>query len=159
MNSPFLVEDVQSQNKESDLYSVEFNRTNFGWDVVKTFVGLKFIRFVDSYRILSTDAIAANNSFASLDAVNNLFGAHLGGELFYDLGFRWSGSVKGSWGLYANFSDFDSTNGLATGPLLSTESNQFSISTAAELNFLAHYQIRTDMRCLLYTSPSPRDRG
>ena len=146
VNSPFLVEDVQQQNKESDLYSIELNRTNFGWDVVKTFVGLKFIRFDDSYRIISTDAIAANNSFTSLDSVNNLFGGHLGGELFYDLGFRWSGSVKGSWGLYANFSDFDSTNGLATGPLLSTESNQFSISTAAELNFLAHYQIRTDMR-------------
>ena len=146
VNSPFLVEDVQSQSKESDLYSVEFNRTSFGWDVVKTFVGLKFIRFDDSYRILSTDAIAANNSFTSLDSVNNLFGGHLGGELFYDLGFRWSGSVKGSWGLYANLSDFDSTNGLATGPLLTSESNQFSISSAAELSFLAHYQIRTDMR-------------
>jgi len=81
-----------------------------------------------------------------LDAVNNLFGAHIGGELFYDIGFRWSGSVKGSWGVYANFSDFDSTNGLATGPLFSNESNQGTISTAAELNFLAHYQIQTDIR-------------
>ena len=146
VNSPFLVEDLQQQNKESDLYTIEYNRVNYGWDVVKTFVGLKYIRFDDSYRILSTDAFPANNSFASLDSVNNLFGAHLGGELFYDIGFRWSGSVKGSWGLYANFNDFDSTNGVADGPLLSTESTQGTVSTAAELNFLAHYQIRTDMR-------------
>ncbi len=145
-NSPFLSEDFQQQSKQSELYSVEFNRTNFGWDVVKTFAGLKFIRFDDSYRILSTGTLPEDNSFSSLDAVNNLFGAHLGGELFYDIGFRWSGSVKGSWGVYANFNDFDSTNGLGDGPLLSRESNQATISTAAELNFLAHYQIRTDLR-------------
>ena len=35
---------------------------------------------------------------------------------------------------------------MADGPLLSTESTQGTVSTAAELNFLAHYQIRTDMR-------------
>ena len=146
-NSPFLAEDFQQQSKESELYSFELNRTNFGWDVVKTFAGFKFIRFDDSYRILSTDAsFPPNNSFTSLDAVNNLFGAHLGGELFYDIGYRWSGSVKGSWGVYANFNDFDSTNGLGDGPLFSNESNQATISTAAELNFSAHYQIRTDLR-------------
>ena len=48
--------------------------------------------------------------------------------------------------MYANFNDFDSTNGVANGPLLSNESTQGTVSTAAELNFLAHYQIRTDMR-------------
>jgi len=146
-NSPFLAEDFQQQSKESELYSFELNRTNFGWDVVKTFAGFKFIRFDDSYRILSTDSsFPPNNSFTSLDAVNSLFGAHLGGELFYDIGYRWSGSVKGSWGVYANFNDFDSTNGLGDGPLFSNESNQATISTAAELNFSAHYQIRTDLR-------------
>ena len=146
-NSPFLAEDFQQQSKESELYSFELNRTNIGWDVVKTFAGFKFIRFDDSYRILSTDAsFPPNNSFTSLDAVNSLFGAHLGGELFYDIGYRWSGSVKGSWGVYANFNDFDSTNGLGDGPLFSNESNQATISTAAELNFSAHYQIRTDLR-------------
>jgi hypothetical protein len=146
VNSPFLTEDFQEQSKSSKLYSLEYNRVNFGWDVVKTFAGLKFIRFDDSYRILSLDSNPANDNFASLDAVNNLFGAHLGGELFYDIGYRWSGSVKGSWGVYANFSDFDSTNGRSTGSLFSRESNQGTISTAAELNFLAHYQIRTDIR-------------
>lgn len=145
-NSPFLVEDFQEQSKASKLYSIEYNRVNFGWDVVKTFAGLKFIRFDDSYRILSTDVDPANNRFASLDSVNNLFGAHLGGELFYDIGFRWSGSVKGSWGVYANFSDFDSTIGRSTGTPFSRENTQGTISTAAELNFLAHYQIQTDIR-------------
>ena len=147
-NSPFLTEDFQQQNKESKLYSIEYNRVNFGWDVIKTFAGLKFIRFDDSYRIVSTDStFPANNSFSALDSVNNLFGAHIGGELFYDIGFRWSGSVKGAWCVYANFSDFDSTNGQGTtGSLFSNESNQGTISTAAELNFLAHYQIQTDIR-------------
>jgi len=87
-----------------------------------------------------------NNSSSSLDSVNNLFGAHIGGELFYDIGYRWSGSVKGSWGVYANFNDFDSTVAAATGSPLTTESNQGTISTAVDLSFLAHYQIRTDMR-------------
>ena len=145
-NSPFLAEDSQQQSKESKLYSIEYNRVNYGWDVVKTFAGFKFLRFDDSYRILSTDEIDANNSFASLDAVNNLFGAHLGAELFYDIGYRWSGSIKGSWGLYANFNDFDSSNGLSTGPLFTNESTQGTISTAAELSVLAHYQIQTDIR-------------
>ena len=149
-NSPAfgVFEDTQNQSKESDLYSVEFNQVNYGWDVVKTFAGLKFIRFDDSYRIdRSSTTIPNADNFTSLDATNNLFGAHLGGELFYDIGYRWSGSIKGKYGVFVNIYDFDSANRVTeSGPVFENESSDVTIATSAELSFLAHYQIRTDMR-------------
>ncbi len=167
-NNLFLNVDFQSQNKESDIYSIEYNRVNWGWDLVKTFVGVKFLRFDDSYRISAASAARgpqveqrdvfgniivpaqpgrpADSGFFSMDAVNSLFGAQVGGELFYDIGYRWSTSVAGKWGVFANISDFDTTTIGNTGSPLVSENNESTISTAAELNFLAHYQIRTNLR-------------
>ena len=145
-NSPFIAEDFQEQSKESSLYSIEYNRVNWGWDLVKTYVGVKYLRFEDSYQLLAADPIPANNSFQALDASNNLIGAHVGGELFYDIGYRWSGSIGGKYGIFANFNEFEATNGVANGPLFSSDEDNGTISTIAELNFLAHYQIRTNLR-------------
>ena len=44
----------QSQRKESDLYAVEINRVNWGWDLVKTFSGFRVLTFQDSYNVRST---------------------------------------------------------------------------------------------------------
>ena len=147
-----VFEDTQDQSKESDLYSVEYNRVSYGWDVVKTFVGVRYIRFDDSYQLDQVSSTSAFDNFTSLDATNNLFGAHVGGELFYDIGYRWSGSIRGKYGVFLNIYDFDSTNGpspngpFSDSPTFSNESNDVTVATAAELNFLAHYQIRTNLR-------------
>jgi hypothetical protein len=167
-DNQFLTADFQSQNKESDIYSIEYNRVNWGWDLVKTFVGFKFIRFDDSYRIASSTsargprdeqrdvfgnvivpasgAQSASSGFFSMDTANSLFGAHLGGELFYDVGYRWSTSVAGKWGAFLNVNDFDTITTGSDGSPFATENDGVTLSTSAELNILAHYQINTMLR-------------
>ncbi len=167
-NNQFLSVDFQSQNKESDIYSIEYNRVNWGWDLVKTFVGFKFLRFDDSYRIATASGArgpqpeqrdvfdnvivpaqagrSADSGFFSMDASNSLFGVQVGGELFYDIGYRWSTSVGGKWGAFLNLNDFDTVTIGNSGTPFETENDGSTISTAAELNILAHYQIRTNLR-------------
>ena len=154
----------QTQRKESDLYAVEFNRVNWGWDLIKTFSGFRYISFQDSYNVQSTGTRAQVDAFGNvitnatgntqfdevngdftLDASNTLVGFQVGGELFYDVGYRWSASGFGKFGLFANFNDYDTnfTNGDFN---VSSESDNVTVSSAAELGILAHYQIRTNLR-------------
>ena len=167
-DSPLLSVDTQSQEKSSDLYSIEFNKVSYGWDLVKSFVGFRFIRFDDSYRVAASrgdrfpqpaqfDVFgnliqpalpggAAASGLNTLDASNSLVGLHAGGELFYDVGYRWSASIAGKYGVFANFHDFDTNSFFSSGAPFSDESEDVDISTAAELNIFAHYQVRTNLR-------------
>ena len=167
-DSPLLIVDTQTQEKSSDLYSIEYNKVSYGWDLVKTFVGLRFIRFDDSYRVAASrgDRLAqpaqfdvfgnliqpalpgapAASGLNTLDAANSLVGAHIGGELFYDVGYRWSASISGKYGAFVNFHDFDTNSFFSSGSPISDESEDVDISTAAELNIFAHYQVRTNLR-------------
>ena len=147
---------AQSQRKESDLYSVEFNRVNWGWDLIKTFSGIRMLSFQDSYNVQSTSFRTATDALGNtiaapvegdftLDASNFLVGAQVGGELFYDVGYRWSASGFGKFGIFANFNDFD-TNFNNGNFNTSSESDNATVSTVAELGALLHYQIRTNLR-------------
>ena len=154
----------QTQEKESDLYSIEFNRVNWGWDLVKTFSGFRFIRFDDSYSVTSTGTRPQLDAFGNpltsaggntvfeavdgdftLDAANTLLGGQVGGELFYDIGYRWSFSGFGKFGLFANFNDFDINYNNDTFNS-NSESDSVTLSSVLELGILAHYQIRTNLR-------------
>ncbi len=145
----------QTQRKESDLYALEFNRVNWGWDLIKTFSGIRVLKFDDSYSVASSVQTAAADASAppvtttagnfSLDASNLLVGAHIGGELFYDIGYRWSVSGFSKFGLFASFSDFD-TNLNNDGFNFSSESDNATVSSVIELGALAHYQLRTNLR-------------
>ena len=146
----------QTQRKESSLYAIEINRVNWGWDLIKSFSGIRFLSFQDSYNVQSTSNRstfdAAGNFLTeeidgdfTLDASNTLVGAHIGGELFYDVGYRWSASGFGKFGIFANFNDFD-TNFNNGNFNVSSESDNVTISTVAELGALVHYQIRTNLR-------------
>jgi len=133
----------QTQTKESDLYSLEFNRVNWGWDLIKTFTGFRVVKFDDSYNVTSSN-LGSTGDF-TLDAANTLFGVQIGGELFYDIGYRWSASAFNKFGLFANFNDFD-TNFNNDGLNFSSENDGVTLASVWELGVLAHYQIRTNLR-------------
>ena len=138
----------QTQTKESDLYSIELNRVNWGWDLIKTFAGFKFVKFDDSYNVTSSGFTPLGDPTSgdfTLDANNTLLGGQIGGELFYDVGYRWSASGFGKFGLFANFNDFD-TNFNVDDVNFSDENDDVTLSTVIELGVLAHYQIRTNLR-------------
>lgn len=163
-SSSFFNANFQSQSKETDLYSIEYNRVNWGWDLVKSFIGLRYIRMDDSYSIRSTQnprgftpanpatgagailARSGGSGLFSMDATNNLFGPQIGGELFYDIGYRWSASAFGKFGVFVNANEFDTrlvNNGLVA---IDSENTDATIATTAELGFIAHYQLRTNLR-------------
>ena len=77
---------------------------------------------------------------------DSLFGGHIGAELFYDIGYRFSLSGVSKFGVYANINEVDNflVNNDVT--LLDTEDNSATISTTYDLQFLAHYQIRQTAR-------------
>jgi hypothetical protein len=165
--TPFFGADQQDETKQTSLASVEFNKTNWGWDVVKTFVGLRYIYVDDSYQMISHRSAAAvpDNPLTiadesqpafteqgkyKMDATNNLIGVHIGEELFYDVGYRLSlsGVIKG--GLYANINQFDTSASkqILTGPnagaetiFLTNEDNNSTFSTSVELDLLIHFQL------------------
>ena len=164
LSDAFTGATAQTQRKESDLYAIEINQVNWGWDLFKTFTGVRYLSFQDSYSVDSTSNRAQVDAFGNvitnatgntqfeeingdftLDASNTLVGAHIGGEVFYDVGYRWSASGFGKFGIFANFSDFD-TNFNNDDFNVSSESDNFTVSTVAEIGALVHYQIRTNLR-------------
>jgi hypothetical protein len=142
----------QSQAKETFLHSLEFNRVKWGWDVMKSFVGLRYFLVDDSYSMFSQSAavapsfanpagIPAEQGFFQMDAVNHLIGPHIGGELYYDVGYRWSLSGFSKAGIYANFNQFDTrlvSNGVT---FVDAEDNNATISTSYEAGLMAKYRL------------------
>ncbi len=90
------------QFQKSDLHSFELNRTWWGADVAKAFLGARYIYFDDEFH-LSSSNIFGERGIHTLDHTNLLFGLHAGGEVIYDIGYRLSFSAAGKLGGYANF--------------------------------------------------------
>ena len=153
--SSFFGATEQTQFKETTIHSLEFNRVRWGWDVLKSFVGFRYLYFDDQFQLDSTAPVLSpfgpptgvtETGQQRIDAINHLFGAHIGAELFYDIGYRFSLSGLSKFGVYANVNEVDNFLVNNSTVLLDTESNDANISTTYEINVLAHYQIRQTAR-------------
>ena len=142
----------QSEAKETFFHSLELNRVKWGWDVMKSFVGLRYFFVDDSYSMYSQSravaptlgnpaGIPAEQGFFQMDAVNHLIGPHIGAELYYDVGYRWSLSGFSKAGVYANLNQFD-TRLVANGVnFVDAEDNNATISTSYEAGLMAKYRL------------------
>ena len=74
-------------------------------------------------------------------ATNNLIGPHIGGELYYDVGYRWSLSGFSKAGIYANFNRFDTDLVNDGVELINAEDTNFTISTSYEIGLNAKYRL------------------
>ncbi len=138
----------QTEYKETQIHSFEYNRTTWGWDVVKSFVGLRYFYIDDQYMMTSLNNIGETGTF-EMSTVNNLFGPHAGGELFYDVGYRLSYSLAGKAGVYANLNKVDTSLFNAGAQFMDVSDNSATVSTSLELNMLAHYQLSRSARLRL----------
>ena len=143
------------QSKETSIHSLELNRVRWGWDVLKSFVGWRYVYFSDEYQLNSTAPLRDpfNNVIPGtetgqyrMDTINHMLGGHIGAELFYDIGYRFSLSGLSKFGAYANLNKVD--NFLQSGgtTILDTEDNGATLSTTYEIQLMAHYQIRQTAR-------------
>ena len=131
---------TQRQTKETQLQSMEYNRIKWGWDVLKSFVGVRYIYFDDSYSLFSTNGGGTNGLFV-MDSVNNLFGVHGGWELFYDVGYRASASLTSKFGAYINSAKVDTNLFNGGVQFLGQEQEDSSIASTFELGLMTHYQL------------------
>ncbi|MFK7767789.1 MAG: BBP7 family outer membrane beta-barrel protein [Mariniblastus sp.] len=130
----------QTESKETNIHSLEFNQVRWGWDVVKTFVGMRYFYLDDSYQMTSRNNLGETGSF-SLETNNNMIGPHIGGELFYDVGYRWSYSVIGKAGVYANFNKVDTSLINNGAQFINVEDDNVTVAGSLELGLIGHYQL------------------
>ncbi len=136
---------TQTQNTESMLHSLEYNKTEWAWDVFKSFYGLRYIYFDNDYDFFSQN-VGGTQGLLQMDATNHLLGAQVGSELFYDVGYRLSYSMFTKVGGYLNASKFETrlyNNGIQ---FLDNESNDGQLAASFELGFQGHYQLRPRTR-------------
>ena len=151
--SAFFNASQHVQFKETSVHSLEYNRVRWGWDVLKSFIGWRYIYVDDEFQLNSTaptfDAFGVPTTESGefrIDTVNHLLGGHIGAELFYDIGYRFSISGVSKFGVYANINEVDNFLQNDGTTLLDTEDNNATISTTYEFQLLGHYQIRQTAR-------------
>ncbi len=100
--SAFRNAQQHSQEYRSDFHSGELNRRWWGWDVLSTSLGMRYIYLGDKYRFDSLDLAEGKTGTFKIDTDNNLIGPQLGVDLYRPLG-RWSTGLWSKAGIYANF--------------------------------------------------------
>jgi len=87
-----------------------------------------------------------SNAQLDLNSTNYMFGWHIGRELFYDVGYRFSLSGLGKLGLYANANQFEvdlANNGTQ---FFSNRNDSSTFSTSLDFALNGHYQINRRAR-------------
>lgn len=137
---------AQAQNElmRTRVHSLEFNRVNWAWDVVKSFIGIRFFNVDDLYQLDSFSG--ADSGTYRLRAKNNMAGLHIGREWFYDVGYRLSFSGVAKGGIYGNATRFRATATSNGTQFLNGSNNRGAFSTNLEFNLTGHYQINNRTR-------------
>jgi hypothetical protein len=94
LTAPFYNADFQSQTQEANFYTAQLNRTWWGWDVVKTHIGLRYFYFKEDYFLLSQNIFGTG--ILDVSAENNYVGPEIGVDLFYDVGRRTAFTTYGT---------------------------------------------------------------
>lgn len=97
---------AQRQNFRADLNSLEFNRTYFGWDVVKASIGIRTMLYNEEYNYTSVNNLGQSGRLLQ-SSDNFLIGPQLGLELYYPLANRVFIASKLKAALLLNFFDSD----------------------------------------------------
>lgn len=126
--------------QKSHYYSLELNRMSWNWDVMSTFIGLRYTGIDDLYGL---NAIGRDGTFGTyrLRARNHLIGPQVGGELFYDVGRRISFSAAGKLGGYLNFYQTNTEYANANVRILDNTDDDTDFTWGTELGVFAHYMI------------------
>ncbi len=139
LTAPFINAGIQTQRLKSRFHSVEFNRTWWGWDVVKSHIGLRYMYYSEDYQLLSINGFGTG-SF-NLLAENHFIGPEIGIDFFYDVGrrtaFTFSSSIGG--GINLHRSGFDTfTNGLQ---FVDVQSSSADFQWNFQLAISAHWKL------------------
>lgn len=130
----------QIETKQTSLHSLEFNRVEWGWDVVKNYVGLRYIYNDDSY-VMASRNLANETGLFEVYVKNNLIGPIFGSEMYYDVGYRLSGSFIVRGGFYASLSNVQTKLLNAGTQFLDVVDNNASVGGTVELGLNGRFKI------------------
>lgn len=103
----FNLDDFDNANNhtaiyETNLNSFELNRRRWGWDIISTVIGLRYINLQDELLFTSLPNPPAALGEYNIIAENQLMGFHFGGDMLYPLGPGWNIAAKGKFGAFVN---------------------------------------------------------
>jgi len=138
--SSFKFAERQWQRYESKLHSFELSRKWWGWDVISTSFGLRYMYIGEEIRHVSVDDTDGTGRFL-IGTENNLVGPQLGFELFKPCG-RFRSSFRGKACINANFrhGQIALTNGVG-GQQFDNSDDEIRIGLLGELGYFVDYQI------------------
>ncbi len=138
----------QSEFKQTELHSLEFNKVEWGWDVVKTYAGLRYLYIEDDYMMSSTsnrdfagNPIPVENGLFEVYVKNNLIGPNFGTEIYYDVGSRLSATFVARGGLYWSLNQVRTKLNNAGTQFLDVEDNNSTIGGTIELGFNGRFKV------------------
>ena len=149
LGDAFFDADLQQQRWRAEAHSFEVNRRKWAWDAISTLIGLRYFRYDERFTL---------NSFRSLpppepvtgryvnDLENHLFGAQLGGDIFFVTSLRTSISVRGKAGVYANAASREVRLLEDDVVLVNNARDKIDLAGLFELGLFGNYQITPSIR-------------
>lgn len=130
----------QNEFKQTEFHSLEFNRVEWGWDVVKNFIGLRYIYNEDSYT-MSSQNLSGESGLFEVYAKNNLIGPNFGTEIYYDVGRRLSATFVARGGLYGSINQVRTKLNNDGTQVLDVEDNNSTIGGSLELGINGRFKL------------------
>jgi len=136
--SEFVNATQHSQSYRTRLNSGELNRRWYGWDVISTLAGVRYINIDEVYRFDSIGQTSTGE--LRVENTNNLFGPQVGMELMYPIG-HWMTSMSVKGALLLNAADgsfFLRNNGVVE---IDNSDDDFELGSLIELSYGFSYQL------------------
>jgi hypothetical protein len=125
---------------KSHYYSADYNRVNWNWDVMSTFIGLRYTGMDELYALHSVGGAGDLGAYR-LRARNHMFGPQVGGTLHYDIGRKLSFSLAAKVAAYANFYQTDTEFANNSVRLMDVKDSRADLAWGTELACFAHYSL------------------
>lgn len=125
---------------KSHYYSADYNRVNWNWDVMSTFIGLRYTGMDELYALHSVGGGGDLGAYR-LRARNHMVGPQVGGTLHYDIGRKLSFSLSAKIAGYANFYQTDTEFANNSVRLMDVKDSRADLAWGTELAGFAHYSL------------------
>jgi len=141
--SEFSNATFQSQSYRSRLNGGEINRRWYGWDVISTLVGVRYLSINEDFIFNSTGAGGAG--FMSVGTDNNMAGPQIGVDLIFPIGkFSTRTTIKGS--LMGNRSETNVQLINAGTVEVANSSDTLKVASLLEMGYYLSYQATRRVR-------------
>ena len=131
---------LQTSQYTSRFHSLEWNRRQWGWDIVSSLTGWRLLYLSEDLNFTSIDATPTVGSY-QIKTENYMMGYQVGGDLFYPLGAKSTLAAKMKLGGYLNYAE-GSTVVQDSGAVFANNSDEeLNISALVELGVYYTHRI------------------